>query len=225
MTRLGRHAGWFAIAALALSVPAGRAVAGLEGQSGLNDEELRKLGDGELVERRVTREQAGMRLMGGTSWQVIDAPPEVVWQALRDTPYYPRMLPQLIEARLVNADGMSRKLFMRHGSGLAQTSYYLDVHFNLPRHEISFRVDDSRPSGIRAAWGFYSVRPYGHGRTLLVFGVMADIGDGIATALLRGTVHEWMMKVPFMVKRFVEGSGRHLYAPGTGDGLLPTARP
>jgi hypothetical protein len=63
---------------------------------------------------------------------------------------------------------------------------------------------------VRAAWGFYNLRPHGEG-TLLAFGIMADIGDGLLTALVRPQVHEWMMKVPWMVKRFVEGSGRKLY--------------
>lgn len=205
------------LAGVALAAGA-RASAGTDAQPTLSDDELRRLHEGELVERRITRQTGDLRLMGGTSWQVIDADPAVVWQALLDTEYYPRMLPQLAEARLLEVAGPSRKLFMRHGGGLTETSYYLDVKLDARRRELSFRVDDSRPRGVRAAWGFYSVRPYEPGRSLLVFGVMADIGDGLATALLRGTVHEWMMKVPWMVKRFVEGSGRHLYShAGKGD--------
>jgi hypothetical protein len=55
------------------------------------------------------------------------------------------------------------------------------------------------------------VRAYAGGKTLLAYGVMADIGNGLGSMLLRGSVHEWMMKVPWMVKRFIEGSGRYLY--------------
>ena len=199
------------LAASAVLVPAARS-AGLDTpQADLSDDELQRLSDGELVERRMTRDRGDLRLIGGTSWQVIKASPDVVWQALLDTPYYPRMLPALSEARVISETGPSRTLFMRHGSGIAQTSYFLDVRLDHRRREISFRVDPTRPHGIRAAFGFYTARPYVGGRTLLVYGVMADIGDGLGSALLRGSIHDWMMKVPWMVKRFVEGSGRYLY--------------
>jgi len=185
--------------------------AGSESQPQLTADELRRLAAGELVERRLVREQGDRRLLGGTSWQVIDAEPAVVWEALLDTPYYPRMLPQVTEARVVSDGGARRTLFVRHGSGLTQTSYYLDVQLDRRLHDMNFRINKSRPHGVRAAWGFYAVRSYAEGRTLLVYGVMADIGNGLGSMLLRGSVHEWMMKVPWMVKRFVEGSGRYLY--------------
>jgi hypothetical protein len=194
-----------------LGALAGRAQAGSESQPQLTADELQRLAGGEMVERRLVREQGDRRLMGGTSWQVIDAQPEVVWQALLDTPYYPRMLPQVSEARLVSETDTKRTVFVRHGGGLTQTSYYLDVQIDRLRHDMSFRIDASRPHGIRAAWGFYAVRAYAEGKTLLAYGVMADIGNGLGSMLLRGSVHEWMMKVPWMVKRFVEGSGRYLY--------------
>jgi len=207
------------LAAVAVLGPAARS-AGLDAQqSDLSLDELQRLSHGELVERRMTRERGDLRLMGGTSWQVIKASPDVVWKALLDTPYYPRMLPALSEAKVISETGPTRTLFMRHGTGIAQTSYFLDVKLDHRRREMSFRVDPTRPHGIRAAFGFYTARPYVGGRTLLVYGVMADIGDGLGSALLRGSVHEWMMKVPWMVKRFVEGSGRYLYT--RADGVQP----
>jgi hypothetical protein len=197
---------------LATALCASRAAAGSGHESDdFSSDELQRLDDGELVERKVEEDRGDLRLMGGTSWQVIDAAPAVVWAALQDTAHYSRMLPQLREARVVRDAGDSRTLYLRHGSSIAQTSYYLDVRVDRGRRSMTFRVDETRAHGIRAAWGFYAVRSYTNGRSLLVYGVMADIGDGLVTALLRSTVHEWMMKVPWMVKRFVEGSGRGLY--------------
>ena len=72
-------------------------------------------------------------------------------------------------------------------------------------------MDENRPHEIDAAWGFYTVRPYKGGRTLLAYGVMADLGDGLLRRLMRDSVHEWMLKVPWMVKQFVENSGRWIY--------------
>jgi ribosome-associated toxin RatA of RatAB toxin-antitoxin module len=173
--------------------------------------ELARLERGELVQRTATERRGGLRLMGGSSWQVIDASPDVVWAALLDTPHYPRFLPQLAAARVVQDGGHTRTVFMQH-AGVIGPSYYLALRIDQARRHIAFKLDDRRPHEIRAAWGFYNVRPYPGDRALLSYGVKADIGDGVVSALLRSSTHEWMMKVPWMVKRFVEGSGRFIYA-------------
>jgi hypothetical protein len=151
--------------------------------------------------------------MGGSSWQVIDAPPDVVWRALLDTPRYHRFMPQVLEARVVRASDNIRTVFLRQGTeGLVEAKYYLRVNVHEDRRDITFAIDDDMPHDLlRAAWGFYTVRPYREGKTLLAYGVMADIGGGVVASLMRHNVHDWMLRTPWMVKRFLEGSGRKLY--------------
>ena len=173
--------------------------------------ERRALLSGELVQRRVRQRRGQLDLMGGTAWQVIDAPAERVWEALLDTPRYHRFMPQVLEARLGDRAPGERTVYMRQGQGFIQADYYLKVTVDHGDHDIAFTIDESRPHDLKAAFGFYTVRPYGPDRSLLAYGVMADIGDGLVAAAARGTVHEWMLKVPWMVKRFVEGSGRYIY--------------
>jgi ribosome-associated toxin RatA of RatAB toxin-antitoxin module len=160
----------------------------------------------------MTERRGGLELLGGTSYQVIDAPRDVVWKALLDTKHYPRMMPQVLEAKTVHTRESERTIFMRQGAGPVEASYYLRVRTYPERGDITFSIDDKQPHDLRAAWGFYTVRPYGDGsKTLLAYGVMADIGSGMLQAMVRDDVHEWMLKVPWTVKRFVEGSGRGLY--------------
>lgn len=179
----------------------------------LTHEELGRLKAGHLVLRPATRMRRGVKLMGGSSWQLIDASPEVVWRALLDTPHYPRMMPQVIEARLVRTEGDQRTVFMRQGSaGLLEATYYLNVKVDAARHGLTFSVDERMPHDVlEAVWGFYSVHPYGQGKTVLAYGVMADIRGGIVATVLRNSMHEWMLKTPWLIKRFVEGSGRWIY--------------
>ncbi len=198
------------VGGLAFGLGQARAGTGPDQQASFTAAERASLEHGELVQRRSSREHGDLHLLGGSSWQLINSPPEVVWQALLDTPRYPRFLPQVAEARLVKQTGGTRRVFVRHG-GLAAASYYVSLRVETPLREISFRIDEAGAIGVRAAWGFYDLRQYGHGRTLLAFGIMADIGNGLLTALVRPQVHEWMMKVPWMLKRFLEGSGRELY--------------
>src|SRR5688500_7536660 len=74
---------------IALSVSLVHAPAGArDAAAELSSEELSKLERGELVVRATSERRGELRLIGGTSFQVVSAPPEVVWQALLDTPYY-----------------------------------------------------------------------------------------------------------------------------------------
>jgi ribosome-associated toxin RatA of RatAB toxin-antitoxin module len=196
---------------LAAAIVAG-AAAGNGGNRDFSSEERASLAAGGLVSRPMIERRGSLELQGGTSYQVIDAPMRVVWQALLDTSHYHRMMPRVIEAKVVRDEAHERTVFMRQGAGPFERTYYLTVRMYEERGDITFSVDERRPHDLRAAWGFYTVRPYADGKkTLLAYGVMADIGLGALGALMRGDVHEWLLKVPWTVKRFVEGSGRHIY--------------
>jgi hypothetical protein len=179
----------------------------------LTADERTRLSRGELVTRPLIERRGSLRLVGGSSWQVIDAVPSVVWQAVLDTQRYHRMLPRVKFARVVNETPQQRTVFVRHEVGVVDISYFLKLKTYRDRHDVTFVLDETRPHDIRAAWGFYSVRPYGNGRTLLSYGTMIDAGDGLIATLSRGQVRAWSLNVPHMVKRFVEGSGRWIYRP------------
>jgi ribosome-associated toxin RatA of RatAB toxin-antitoxin module len=197
---------------LLLALVASAATAGIGG-SAFSEEEWRKLEAGELVARKQTTRRNGLELMGGSSWQVIDASPDVVFSALLDTHRYPRMMPQVIEAKLVASKDSERTVFVRQGhKGVAEKRYYLRVNVNKDKRDITFAVDDKRPHDLRAAWGFYTVRPFKGGKTLLAYGIMADLGGGLLSNVFSSDIHEWMLKTPWMVKRFVESGGANLYA-------------
>src|SRR5688500_10513141 len=68
-------------ALLASDLAGGTASAGTEGGS-FTAEEWRRLDAGETIVRPASRMQGDVRLLGGSSWQVIDAQPSAVWRAL-----------------------------------------------------------------------------------------------------------------------------------------------
>lgn len=195
---------------VAVLLPAPPAWAGLA--SGLTQNEQRALDAGELVVREATRSEGSLDLVGGTSYQLIDAKPDVLWKALLDTPRYPRMMPRVLEAKLVSQDDDERTVYLRQGAaGILEKRYYLTLDVDEERRDIAFALDRRRPHNVEAAWGFCSLRPYRDGRVLLTYGVMADMGGGLFGWFLRSSVHEWMLKTPSLIKRFIEGSGRSIY--------------
>jgi ribosome-associated toxin RatA of RatAB toxin-antitoxin module len=179
--------------------------------SGFTKEEKNRLMNGQLVVRPTTKRRGSWKLIGGSSWQVIDSPPRVVWKALLDIQYYHRMLPRIIEVHRVVTKPSHLLIHVKQGTKFFHVTYYLNLNINSDRRDISFNVDENRPHTLRAGWGFYTVRPFGGDKTVLAYGVMADIGDSIFLSLVQDSVHEWMLKVPQMIKKFIEGSGRYIY--------------
>lgn len=177
----------------------------------LTSQERERLGRGELVARPAIERRGSLRMVGGTSWQVINAPPSAVWRAVLDTSRFQHMLPRVKFAKLVQKNAQQRTVFVSHEAGMLDASYYLKVKTYPERWDVTFTLDDSRPHSVRAAWGYYSIRPYGIGKTLLAYGAMVDVGEGLIAGIARSSVQEWTLKVPSLVKGFVEGRGRAIY--------------
>jgi hypothetical protein len=175
------------------------------------DERARLLA-GKLVVRATKELRSGLRLIGGASWQIIDAPPESVFRALLDTKHYNRSLPTVSAATLVSEQATLRRVRFEHKKGPIGIAYRMALTIDPQRRDINFKLNDRLDSGLRAAWGFLSAQPYGQGKTLLSYGVLADPGDGLLVGLVRGVIHDWILKVPAQVKKHVESAlGRKLY--------------
>jgi carbon monoxide dehydrogenase subunit G len=169
-----------------------------------SSEETEQLRAGKLVVRPEQRNVAGMRLIGGMSWQLIDAPPSEVWRTMIDVRAYTHVLPAVVEARLIEVEGESRKLFIRHQVGFVEASYFVDAVYEAGEGRVRFRLDHDKPSSIREAWGEVRVTPYPEQRSVVSLVIMSDLGEGLGVALVRGKAHDWMLKVPEMVKRHVD---------------------
>lgn len=183
-------------------------------ESGFSADERRRLEQGELVVRPVARRRGSLRLIGGSSWQVVEQPPEVTWRALCDAHSYRRMLPAADEARVVAHRPGQRVVRVRHAVGFVSARYHLRMRYDHDRHDVSFQLDERRENDLRAAWGFISVAPFEDDpeRTLVSYGVMADVGGGVLGGIMRGQIHDWMLRVPSTIREYLHGSGRNRYA-------------
>lgn len=199
--------GLFRVVIVVLAFEPGRVAADGERSDNFTADEMRRLAQGELVSRATSERTANdAPMIGGTSWQVIDRRPDDVWSLLLDPSQYPRTLPQVTHAEVVHEAWPERTVFIEHGNGLLHLSYYLAVRIDPGARRISFHVDPSRDNDIRSGTGFYLVRPFGKDKTLLVYAVLADIGDQFFAALMRANVQEWILKVPWLIKRVAERS-------------------
>ncbi|MBX3246553.1 MAG: hypothetical protein KF901_05160 [Myxococcales bacterium] len=180
----------------------------------LTSAERAQLERGQIVLRRTTERRGPLTLIGGTSFQVVDLPPGAVWRALHDDPDHLRqMLPQVHAARIVRRAENLRVIRFEHRAGVVRAAYAMRLQYDDSQKAVMFQLDESEPHSIRAGWGFMRVRSWGNGQTLLSFGAMVDVGQGLIGGLVRPTLHEWILKIPWTMKNYVEGAGRERYAP------------
>lgn len=181
-------------------------------RSPLSDAERAQLDRGSIVLRRVRERRGPLTLIGGTSFQVVDLPPSAVWRALHDDPdHIRRMLPQVHSARQLREEANLRVMHFEHRVGVVRASYAMRFQYDDTQKAVLFQLDESRPHTIRAGWGFMRVRRWGENQTLLSFGAMVDVGEGLISGLVRPTLHEWILKIPWTLKQYVEGAGRSRY--------------
>lgn len=180
-------------------------------------EEEQLLRSGELVVRPTDFVRNGARLMGGLAWQVVRASPERVWRAMTNVRAYPRFLPAVQEARFVDLSGGDQRLFIRHKMGFVAASYFVLANQDAASNRVKFKLDRSRPSDLRDAFGELRVSPYPGGRSVVSLAILADVGEGLIAGLVRKNVHEWMLRVPAQLKKFVESDALEMIEAQASD--------
>jgi len=188
----------------------------------LTASERARLEAGETVSRPQHQRRGDMQLIGGASFQVIDLPRDAIWRALSDPRAYRHMLPQVQSSEQVAQVATTRTIRLHHHRGVIDVNYCLQMTFQERDGLVLFQLDDSRPHDIRAGWGYIRVHPWSEGRTLVSFGVLVDVGEGLLAGLVRPTFQEWLLKIPLTMKWYVEGSGRSRYARALGADHQPS---
>jgi len=196
-------AAWTAIVCAALTL-ASEPLRASEARE-LSSEEEADLRAGKLVTRPQEKLSRGRQLIGGMSWQLVEANIDTVFAALTDEHAHVKYLPAAEDVRKVEP-GPPPILFVQHRVGLVRAGYFVRATSDPSRHSLRIQLDRSRPSSIRDAWAELRVSPYGHHRSVVSLIVMADLGDSLVIRLIRGNIHTWMLRVPELLKRHVEGS-------------------
>lgn len=195
----GRATAWVTATLAALIT----AAAAAQSAAPFTRSERRRLVRGELVTRPETRLEGGFHYVGGTSWQRVRAPRERVWRVVQDIDLYPRLIPGVDEARLIEDRGARRLIFLRHRYALVSASYYAWVRADRDAHTLHFELDRSRPHDVRAGRGFLTVEPY-RGGSIVTWGVRADVGSGLVTGVIEPLVRRWILEVPRCVRAVLE---------------------
>ena len=164
--------------------------------------EREALNAGSMVSRALRFDQGGGHYVGGVSYQVVDARPELVLAALSDVANWPDALPRTKSARLLDSvDGMSRVELVQ-GSALVDARYTVVLE-RVDSETIRFWLDGSQPHDISDVWGFFRVRTLPGGRSLITVGAALDLGDGL-TRLFEDRIARVMLRAPRQIRDFVQ---------------------
>ena len=175
-----------------------------QGGAAFGAEERLALRSGELVRRPRDRAEGRFRYSGGTSYIRVRAPREEVFEAILDTEAYTHLIPAVVEARLVEARGDERLVYLRHQLSFVSASYFVNVRVEREAYTVHFDLDRSRPHDVRAGRGFLTVDRYHRTESIVTWGVAADPGSAILSGLFGGVIRDWILKVPWCVRGHVE---------------------
>lgn len=157
-----------------------------------------------MVSRPLRFESAAGRYVGGVSYQIVDARPELVLAALSDVANWPEALPRTKSATLLESkDGLSRVELVQGGS-LLEARYAVVLERAEDGETIRFWLDPSRPHDVRDVWGFFRVKALPEGRCLISVGAALDLGDGLARMLFEDRIASMMLRAPRKIRAFVE---------------------
>lgn len=171
--------------------------------SPLTPSEQQALGAGVMVSRPLRFEQGGGQYVGGVSYQVVDAVPEVVLAKLSDVSNWPDALPRTKSAKRVESgDGLSRVELVQ-GSALLDARYTV-VLARDGSETIRFWLDPSRAHDISDVWGYFRVSAAPGGRALITVGVALDLGDGLARLLFEDKIARLLLRAPRQIRAFLE---------------------
>jgi len=170
----------------------------------LSAEDKKLLAAGELIVKKKNEQRGAYKLIGGQSWQIIDVPVDIAWEALANLPGYKNFIPLVTESDIKHQAGEEADLAIRQEWGPIDVRYVLQTTLEADRRSMVFRVDHSQAHDIRAGWGFMRVRPYKRDQTLVSFGALVDIGDGVFVSIIRPAVRRDLLRIPFYFKRHIE---------------------
>jgi hypothetical protein len=203
---------WIRVSSLAVCLTANLASAWAS-DTGLNRVERRELRAGEVVERPMSFEEGEGSFVGGVSYQLVNAEPAVVLAELSTVDNLPHMLPFTLAAEVVQRS--SQATFVELTQGKAPFVGRYTVQLVREGDQLSFWLDRDRPSNVDDLWGYFRVRPFDDGKTLLTVAIALDLGPGVTRWLFEDKIQRVVLSTPQKIRHFVEHrivSGREAFA-------------
>ncbi|MDI7269048.1 MAG: SRPBCC family protein [Myxococcota bacterium] len=169
---------------------------------------------GELVRLPLGPSAQGSGYVGGTSYVVVDAEPDLVWAAMIDVASYPRMFPRTLSAEVVSDRGSRRIVRMVQGTSWLAVSFYVLYRLDERARKVSWSLVEDQPHDLADTRGYWQVEPWAETRSLVTYVNVTSLGTGPVLALFHDAIQNGLLGVPGNLKAWIEGPNGARYREG-----------
>jgi hypothetical protein len=167
----------------------------------LSGGEVERLVHGQTVSRKQDLQRGTHRYVGGVAYTVLDCTPDEVAQVVYDLGVWKRLIPRVRDVRTIANKGNDPRVEVVHGNSFISVKYSMRVRRD--GRMVRFWMDPSMPHDIQDVWGFFRPEALPDGRTLVAFGILIDLGDGMLRDLFERNVQELALEIPDNVRTVV----------------------
>lgn len=178
-------------------------------------EEQAALDGGEVVRHPLAASPETRGYLGGTSYVVIDAPPDVVWRAMQDFSAYPRIFPKTLSTEVISDRGSRKVVRMVQGNSWISISFYVLYRIDPQARKVSWSLVEDQPHDLQDTRGYWQVEAHGAGRSLITYVNVINIGETAVLALFHEAIQNGLLGVPGNLRDWVQGPDGARYREGT----------
>jgi ribosome-associated toxin RatA of RatAB toxin-antitoxin module len=168
-------------------------------------DEQARLAAGEVVRHPLDANANREGYLGGTSYTVVDAPPDVVYRAMADFGSFPNVFPRTLGADVISDRGDRKVVKMTQGTSLLSVSFYVLNRLDEAARKISWELVRDQPHDLDDTRGYWQVDAYGEGQSLLTYVNVINIGHGAVLSLFADAIQNGLLGAPGNLRDWVEG--------------------
>ena len=144
-------------------------------------------------------------VIAGTSFILINAPVDKVWNALNEVPAWSKIFPNTFSCKAVASKGNSMLVKMKIGNRFFTFDFFLTIALDKQKKTLSYDLNKDKPADIEEARGKVRLFPQPGGRTLVVFTTLVKVPFGAIISLMGDKIvrimEERILSVPKSLKK------------------------
>jgi ribosome-associated toxin RatA of RatAB toxin-antitoxin module len=180
-------------------------IPGAASASTFSADEQASLARGEVVRHPLDSNANREGYLGGTSYTVVDAPPDVVYRAMGDFASFPNIFPRTMGADIISDRGDRKVVKMTQGTSFLAVSFYVLNRLDEAARKVSWELVQDQPHDLDDTRGYWQVDAYGEGKSLLTYVNVINIGHGGVLSLIAGAIQNGLLGAPGNLRDWVEG--------------------
>ena len=165
--------------------------------SALSSVEKARLAQGESIVEPTSLVRDDHRFDGGVSNNIADADAARLSQLIRTPERWRELLPRVSGVELGAIDEHGRgHVRLTHKFGPFTGSYSVVIAFSDKGRSARFWIDRSQENALSDGWGFVRLTELPGGKTLVTWGVLFDLGDGLTRSLFEAKIQRLALEFP-----------------------------